>query len=83
MLECFPPDSARTKNPVATMTTTQNINLAAFGIFMLLVRFCAPASGFFYRIAADALRFGASDIAQADGYKASRIFGPQAVWHIE
>jgi hypothetical protein len=43
MLERFPPDSARTKNPVATMTATQHINLAAFDIFMLLVLFCAPA----------------------------------------
>jgi hypothetical protein len=47
MLKCFPPDSARTKNPVATMTATQNISLAAFGIFILLVLFCAPAFRFF------------------------------------
>jgi len=39
MLACFSPDSARTKNPVATRTASQNINLAAFGIFMLLVLF--------------------------------------------
>ena len=36
------PDSARTKNPVATRTATQKINLATFDIFMLLVLFCAP-----------------------------------------
>jgi hypothetical protein len=83
MLEGFPPDSARTRKPVATMTATQNIDLAAFDILMLLVLFCAPASGFFCRIAADALRFGAGDIAQAAGYKASRIFGPQVIWHFE
>jgi len=65
------------------MTATQNINLAAFDIFMLLILFCAPASGFSCRIAADALPFGAGDIAQAAGYKASRIFGPQAARHFE
>jgi hypothetical protein len=35
------PDSARTKNPVATKTATQRINLTAFDIFMLLILFCA------------------------------------------
>jgi len=43
MLACFSADSARTKKPVATMTATQKINLAAFDIFMLVVLFCAPA----------------------------------------
>jgi hypothetical protein len=43
VLPCFSPDSARTKNPVATMTANQKINLAAFDIFMLLVLFWAPA----------------------------------------
>jgi hypothetical protein len=43
MLTGFSPDSARTKNPVATRTVTQKINLATFDIFMLLVLFCAPA----------------------------------------
>jgi hypothetical protein len=43
MLACFSPDSARTKNPVAPRTASQNINLATFSIFMLLVLFCAPA----------------------------------------
>jgi hypothetical protein len=43
MLTRFSPDSARTKNPVATMTAIQKINLAAFDIFMLVVLFCAPA----------------------------------------
>jgi hypothetical protein len=43
MVARFSPDSARTKNPVATRTATQKINLTAFDIFMLLVLFCAPA----------------------------------------
>jgi hypothetical protein len=43
MLERFPPDSARTKNPVATITATQKIDLAAFDFFMILVLFCASA----------------------------------------
>jgi hypothetical protein len=43
ILERSSPDSARTKNPVATMTATQKINLAAFDIFMLMVQFCTPA----------------------------------------
>jgi hypothetical protein len=30
------PDSARTKNPTAKMTTTQKINLAALDIFILV-----------------------------------------------
>ena len=42
ILAGFSPDSARPKNPVVTMTATQNVNLAAFDIFMLLVLFCAP-----------------------------------------
>jgi hypothetical protein len=43
MLARFSPDSARTTNPVAMRTASQNINLAAFSIFMLLLLFCAPA----------------------------------------
>jgi hypothetical protein len=43
MLVCFSADSACTKNPVETMTATQNINLAAFDLFMLLVLFYASA----------------------------------------
>jgi len=43
MLACFSADSARTKNPAATRTATQKINLTAFDIFMLLLLFCAPA----------------------------------------
>jgi len=39
----FSPDSARTKNPVATMIASQKIDLAAFDFFMLLVLFCTPA----------------------------------------
>jgi hypothetical protein len=71
----FWPDSARTKNPIAKMAATQKINRAALDIFMLLVLFYAPASGIsLYRIAADALRFSAEDIAQALAKKASRMF---------
>jgi len=42
MLARLSPDSACAKNPVATKTATQKINLAAFDIFMLLILFCAP-----------------------------------------
>jgi len=78
MLERFPSDSARTKNPVATMTATQNINLAAFEIFMLLILFYAPAFAIsFCRIAVGALRFGAQDLAQGSAKKASEIFKQQ------
>src|SRR5882724_9269194 len=69
------PDSARTKNPIAKMAVTQKINRAALDIFILLILFYAPAFGIsLYRIAADALRFNARDIAQALAKKASRIF---------
>jgi len=57
------------------MAATQKINRAALDIFKLLVLFYAPASGIAScRIAADALRFSAQDIAQAPAKKASRIF---------
>ena len=70
------PDSARTKNPIAKMAATQKINRAALDIFILLVFFYAPAFGIsLYRIAADALRFSAQDIAQATAKKTSSIFG--------
>jgi hypothetical protein len=56
------------------MAVTQKINRTALDIFILLVFFYAPASGIFLcRIAADALRFSAKDIAQAPAKKASRI----------
>jgi len=42
MLPRLSPDSARVKNPVATKTATETINLAAFDIFILLILFCAP-----------------------------------------
>jgi len=71
----FSPDSARTKKPIAKMAVTQKINRAALDIFILLFLFYAPAFGIsLYRIAADALRFNARDIAQALAKKASRIF---------
>ena len=71
----FSLDSARTKNPSAKMAVTQKINRAALDIFILLVFFYAPASGIsLCRIAADALRFSAPDIAQALAKKASRSF---------
>jgi len=58
------------------MAAIQKINRAALDIFILLVLFYAPASGIsLCRIAADALRFSAPDIAQATAKKASRIFG--------
>jgi len=43
MLARLSPDSAPAKDPVATRTATEKINLAAFDIFMLLVLFYAPA----------------------------------------
>ena len=71
----FSLDSARTKIPIAKMAVTQKINRAALDIFILLILFYAPAFGIsLCRIAADALRFGARDIAQAPAKKASRIF---------
>jgi hypothetical protein len=71
----FSPDSARTKIPSAKIAATQKINRAALDIFILLVLFYAPAFGIsLYRIAADALRFNARDIAQMRAKKASRIF---------
>jgi hypothetical protein len=70
----FWPDSARTKIPIAKMAATQKINRAALDIFILLVLFYASASGIsLCRIAADALRFSAQDIAQAPAKKASKI----------
>src|SRR5438876_12398953 len=62
MLACFSADSARTKNPAATRTATQKINLTAFDIFMLLLLFCAPAFPDFLlktENATDAMRFSA------------------------
>jgi hypothetical protein len=57
------------------MAVTQKINRAALDTFILLILFYAPAFGIsLYRIAADALRFSARDIAQAFAKKASRIF---------
>jgi hypothetical protein len=61
----FWPDSARTRNPRAKMAVTQKTKRAALDNFILLVLFYAPASGILCPIAADALRFGAGDIAQA------------------
>src|SRR6476646_1098988 len=70
--------SARTKNPTAKMAASQKINLAAFDIFILLVLFLrASVRDWLYRIATDALRFSAPDIAQATAKKASRIFKQQ------
>jgi Tfp pilus assembly protein PilX len=55
------------------MAASQKINRAALDIFILLVLFYAPAFGIsLCRIAADALRFSAADIAQALATKASR-----------
>jgi hypothetical protein len=71
----FSLDSARTKIPIAKMAASQKINRAALDIFILLVFFYALASGIsLCRIAADALRFSAPDIAQALAKKASRSF---------
>jgi hypothetical protein len=71
----FSLDSARTKIPIAKMAASQKINRAALDIFILLVLFDAPAFGISVcRIAADALRFSAPDIAQALAKKASRSF---------
>ena len=71
----FSLDSARTKIPIAKMAPTQKINRAALDIFILLVLFYAPASGIsLCRIAADALRFSASDLAPEFREEASRIF---------
>jgi hypothetical protein len=70
----FSLDSARTRNPIAKMTESQKMNRVAFDIFILLVFFYAPAFGtLLSRNAADVLRFGAQDIAQAPATKASRI----------
>ena len=69
----FSLDSARTKIPIAKMAASQKINRAALDIFILLVFFFAPAFGIsLCRIAADALRFSAPDIAQALAKNASR-----------
>jgi hypothetical protein len=71
----FSLDSARTKIPIAKMAASQKINRAALDIFILLVLFYAPALGIsLCRIAADALRFSAPDIAPALAKKASRSF---------
>jgi hypothetical protein len=61
------------------MAATKKINRAALDIFILLVVFYTPALRIFVcRIAADALRFNARDIAQARSSKASIIFKRQA-----
>jgi hypothetical protein len=74
----FSLDSARTRIPIAKMAASQKINRAALDIFILLVFFYAPASRIsLCRIAADALRFSAPDIAQAPVKKASRSFLPR------
>jgi hypothetical protein len=57
------------------MAVTQKINRAALDIFILLVLSDAPAFGIsLCRNAADALRFGAGDIAQTPAKNASGIF---------
>jgi len=57
------------------MAVTQKINRTALDIFILLILSSAPAfRDFLCRIAADAMRFSARDIAQAPAKKASRIF---------
>src|SRR5512132_1693803 len=77
------PDSARTKNPIAKIAATQKINRAALDVFILLVLFYAPAFRIsLCRIAADALRFSISAIAQPPAKKASRgphVFPPSVV----
>jgi hypothetical protein len=74
----FSLDSALTKNPTAKMAASQKSNRAALDIFIMLVLFCAPAFGIsLCRIAADALRFGAQELAQAPAKKASKIFKQQ------
>src|SRR5580765_1290466 len=71
----FSLDSARTKIPIAKMAASQKINRAALDIFILLVLFHAPAFGIsLCRIATDALRFSAPDIAQSLAKEASRSF---------
>src|SRR6476660_1484904 len=75
----FSLDSARTKITIAKMAASQKINRAALDSFILLVFFYAPASGIsLCRIAADARRFRAPDIAQALAKEASRIPSPVA-----
>jgi hypothetical protein len=74
----FSLDSARTKIPIAKMAASQKINRAALDIFILLVLFYAPVSDLLFRIAADALRFSARDIAQVLARNASRISKRQA-----
>jgi hypothetical protein len=79
----FSLDSARTKIPIAKMAASQKINRAALDIFILLILFYAPAFGIsLYRIAADALRFSAPDVAQATAKKASRIFADEETFDL-
>ena len=65
------------------MAVTQKINRAALDIFILSMFFYAPASGIsLNRIAGDALRFSAQDIAQAPARKASRIFADEETFDL-
>src|SRR5438034_11733717 len=58
MLARLSPDSACAKNPVATKTATQKINLAAFDIFIrVLVSLRASKPNLLHGNAADTLRF--------------------------
>jgi hypothetical protein len=59
------------------MATSQKINRAAFDIFIVLVLFYASVRWILFRIAGEALRFCAGNIAQAPLINASRIFDRQ------
>jgi hypothetical protein len=61
----FWPDSARTRIPRAKIAAIQKINLAALDVFIVLVFFYASLRRILFRIAGEAQRFGASDIARA------------------
>jgi hypothetical protein len=59
------------------MAPIQKINLAALDVFIVLVLFYASVRWILFRIAGEAQRFGAGDIAQAPANKTSRIFEEQ------
>jgi hypothetical protein len=72
------PDSARIRNPTAKMAASQKINRAALDVFIVLLLFYASVRWILFRIAGEALRFSAGDIARAPATKASRIFKQQS-----
>src|SRR5205809_3707213 len=72
------PDSARTKNAITKIIARQKIPRTAFNLFILLFLLLRASVLDFHshrdRTAADALQFGAGDVAQKHPRKASRIF---------